>query len=140
LIVPISCFGIMLPRNTDEQEICAGKTVKFDSLNMVQRDALLDTLLPGAMLFKKYHVMLYLGKHEGHYYIIHDISSYGDITKKNPDGTLGRIPLNEITVTDLSLPLRSGNQLIEVLTTGKQLENDAMVPTLSSPTQKRPAF
>ena len=118
-----SCFGIMLPRNTDEQEISAGKTVKLDSLNTVERDSLLDTLLPGAMLFKKYHVMLYLGKYDGHYYIIHDISSYGDINKKNPDGTLGRIPLNEITVTDLSLPLRSGKQLIEVLTTAKQLEN-----------------
>ncbi len=116
-------FGFMLPRNSDEQEQSAGKTVKFDSLTTEQRYALIDTLLPGATLHTPTHEMLYLGKYEGRYYVIHDVTSLGDANNKNPDGSLGKLVLNEVVVTDLSLPRRNGVLLIDSLRTGKQIEN-----------------
>ena len=118
------CFGFLLPRNTDEQELTAGKTVQFeDTLSTEQRSTLIDNLQPGAVLHTNTHEMLYLGKHNGNYYVIHDITSYGDKNNKKADGSLAKITLNEIVVTDLSLPLRrSGKQFIDALTVAKQIE------------------
>lgn len=116
------CFGFGLPRNGDEQEQAAGEVVKFDSLNTEQRYALIDTLLPGATLHTPTHEMIYLGKHEGRYYVIHDVTSLGDTSNRNPDGSLGRLVLNEVVITDLSLPRRNGILLIDSLTSGKQIE------------------
>lgn len=118
-------FGFMLPRNADEQEQSAGVTVSFESLNTGQRYELLDTLLPGASLHTPTHEMLYLGRHEGRYYVIHDITSYGNANQKNPDGSLEKIVLNRVVVTDLSLPRRNGMSFIDSLTGGKQLEKES---------------
>ncbi len=115
-------FGLMLPRNGDEQERSAGVTVSFESLNTRQRYDLLDTLLPGASLHTPTHELLYLGQHEGLYYVIHDITSYGNANQPNSDGTLGKIVLNRVAVTDLSLPRRNGMLFIDSLTGGKQIE------------------
>jgi hypothetical protein len=116
-------FGFRLPRNGDEQEQSAGKTVIFDSLTTERRYTLIDTLLPGATLHTPTHEMLYLGKYKGRYYVIHDVTSLGDTDNRNPDGSLGRLVLNEVVVTDLSLPRRNGMLLIDSLTSGKQIEN-----------------
>lgn len=116
-------FGFRLPRNGDEQEQSAGKTVHFASLTTGQRYALLNTLLPGATLHTPTHEMLYLGKYKGRYYVIHDVTSLGDPNNKNQDGSLGKLILNEVAVTDLSLPRRNGTLLIDSLTSGKQIKN-----------------
>jgi cell wall-associated NlpC family hydrolase len=118
-------FGLMLPRNGDEQEQSAGRTVSFASLGTGQRYELLDSLLPGASLHTPTHEMLYLGEHEGLHYVIHDITSYGDPDWVNADGSLARVELNRVTVTDLSLTLRSGRTIIDSLTGGKQVESGA---------------
>ncbi|NLI13558.1 MAG: glycoside hydrolase [Peptococcaceae bacterium] len=118
-------FGLMLPRNGDEQERSAGVTVSFEDLSTRQRYELLDTLLPGASLHTPTHELLYLGRHEGLYYVIHDITSYGDARRPNPDGTLGKIVLNRVAVTDLSLPRRNGMLFIDSLTGGKQIQTRA---------------
>ena len=118
-------FGLMLPRNGDEQEQSAGRTVSFASLGTGQRYELLDSLLPGASLHTPTHEMLYLGEHEGLHYVIHDITSYGDPDRENADGSLARVELNRVTVTDLSLTLRSGRTIIDSLTGGKQIESGA---------------
>ncbi len=115
-------FGLMLPRNGDEQERSAGVTVSFEDLSTSQRYELLDTLLPGASLHTSTHELLYLGKHEGLYYVIHDITSYGDINRPNADGTLGKAVLNRVAVTDLSLPRRNSMLFIDSLTGGKQIQ------------------
>ncbi len=115
-------FGLMLPRNGDEQEGSAGVTANFESLNTRQRYDLLDTLPPGASLHTPTHELLYLGRHEGLYYVIHDITSYGNASQPNSDGTLGKVVLNRVAVTDLSLPRRNGVLFIDSLTGGKQLE------------------
>jgi hypothetical protein len=117
-------FGFLLPRNSDEQERSAGRTFSFASLNTERRYALLNDLPPGATLHTPTHVMLYLGIHKGRHYIIHDVASLGDVGVKNPDGSLGRLVINEVVVTDLSLPRRNGRSLIDSLTSGKLIENE----------------
>ena len=125
-------FGFMLPRNSGEQEQSAGKTVQFDSLTTENRYALIDTLLPGAALITPTHEMLYVGQYYGHYYVIHDVTSLGDANNRNPDGTVGKLVLNQVVVTDLSLPRRNGITLVDSLRTGKQFEN---IARLNNPTQ-----
>lgn len=115
-------IGLMLPRNGDEQEQSAGLTYQFAGLDTNQRYALLDTLLPGASLHTPTHEMLYLGRHEGRYYVIHDVTSVGDPNNLNADGSLGVLALNRVVVSDLSLPRRNGQLFIDALTGAKQLE------------------
>jgi len=116
-------FGFKLPRNAGEQEASAGKTVSFQGEGAKQRGQLLKGLVPGTILHLPGHVMLYLGESKGRYYVIHAISAYGDPKKKNADGTLWRIPLNGVVVTDLSLHrVSDGKTLLESLTVAKQVE------------------
>ena len=116
-------FGLLLPRNGDEQEQSAGQTVRFEGQDINQRYALMDTLQPGASLHTPTHEMLYLGKHEGRYYVIHDVTSVGDPTNPNADGSPGILTLNRVVVSDLSLPRRNGQPFINALTGGNQLES-----------------
>lgn len=116
-------FGLMLPRNGDEQERSAGKTVSFESLDTEQRYEVVGSLLPGASLHTPTHEMLYLGEHNGLHYVIHDITSYGEIYS---DGSIGKAVLNRVAVTDLSLTRRNGTTFIDSLTGGKQIEPASM--------------
>ncbi len=116
-------FGFKLPRNAGEQEASAGRTVSFQGEGAKQRGQLLKGLVPGTILHLPGHVMLYLGESKGRYYVIHAISAYGDPKKKNADGSLRRIPLNGVVVTDLSLHrVSDGKTLLESLTVAKQVE------------------
>lgn len=117
-------FGILLPRNSGQQKDAAGKTVQIASnLTAKEREKLIQQkLLPGATLHMNGHVMLYLGEHQGRSYIIHDLAAYSDRNLKNSNGTLMRIPVNQVIVTDLSLLRRNGNTFLDSLTTGKQVE------------------
>lgn len=115
-------FGFRFPRNADEQEASAGKTVSFPGKDEQERSRLLKGLPAGALLYLPGHVMLYLGEYKGSHYVIHSISACGDPKKKNSDGTLGRIPLNGVVVTDLSLRrVSNGKTLLESLTTARLL-------------------
>ena len=62
------------------------------------------------------HVMLYLGKNGGKHYAIHDLGSYGDALHPHFDGSLSRVEVMKVVVSELDLPLRSGRRFIEVLT------------------------
>ncbi|MGB9792208.1 MAG: SH3 domain-containing protein [Thermacetogeniaceae bacterium] len=117
-------FGFMLPRNSKEQEASAGKTVSFKGKAEQERRRLLKGLPSGTLLYLPGHVMLYLGEYDGSYYVIHAISACGNPQRKKPDGTLDRITLNSVMVTDLSLRrVSDGKTLLESLTTAKQIEN-----------------
>jgi len=75
------CFGILLPRNADEQENSfvndANSLVfnKDDTLN--KRYSKMDKLKPGATIFMQGHVMMYLGKYKDTHYMVHSFSQYG---------------------------------------------------------------
>lgn len=117
-----SSFGFVFARNTGEQINTFGKNFDFEALNSADRMKILDGLLPGATLHFSGHTMLYLGKDENKYYIIHDVDVYGNVNNKLPDGTYERINVNQVAVTDLSMIRPSGAVYLDVLTRAKLIE------------------
>jgi hypothetical protein len=113
-------FGFLLPRNTDEQEKSFGKQFKFTlNDNNEDRRKVLDNVKPGATIFMPGHEMLYLGKVNGVYYIIHDFTSYG---KKEGDKYIYS-PVFSVNVTSTMLTLSSGVPYMDRFTSVIQLEN-----------------
>ena len=111
-------FGIRAPRNADQQERAPGRhAVLRNVTDAAARYALLDSQSePGATLHMRNHVMLYLGKNGAKHYAIHDLGSYGDALHPHFDGSLSRVEVMKVVVSELDLPLRSGRRFIEVLT------------------------
>lgn len=114
-------FGLKLPRNTWEQMNTAGRTVDFTGKTVQQRRKFLSNLEPGAALYFRGHVMLYLGELAGEYYVIHAIAECGD-SKPDIDDKMLSIPLFNIMVTPLSLLRTNGQSLFAALTVGKLFE------------------
>ncbi|MBP1763878.1 MAG: NLP/P60-like protein [Firmicutes bacterium] len=114
-------FGVLLPRNADQQEVAVGKILRFKTTDYASRAKELLWLQPGATLHMDGHVMLYLGKDKDRYYIIHSLASYGDDRQANGDGTLGRAEAMKVVVSDLDLPRRNGKTFLEALTVGKNI-------------------
>jgi len=73
-------FGIILPRNTDDQAFeSLGLTYNFSKLASTdERLRLLDSLSVHTPfpLYKPGHAMLYLGSYEGKHYVIHDAAGF----------------------------------------------------------------
>ncbi len=70
-------FGIKFPRNSGNQlNNSVGKKVIMDAeTNYHERIKILESLKPGALIFLKGHVVMYLGTYKDSMYIIHD--TYG---------------------------------------------------------------
>ena len=109
--------GILLARNADEQAQGAGRQIPFTDKSPAERREILRTLPPASTLHFPGHVMLYLGEHNDLFYVIHAIAACGDPDRPQPDGTLARMPLNGIMVTDLSVRRVNGKSLFDSLTT-----------------------
>jgi len=118
-----AAFGFNLPRNAGEQEKSAGITVAInEKATVIERNVILQRIKPGATLHMRGHVMLYLGMENGKPYVIHDISAQGDPKQKQANGSFARVPINQITVTDLEIMKTNGKQLLEMIRTAKQVE------------------
>jgi hypothetical protein len=115
-------FGIMLPRNADEQETSAGKRANLDKLPRAAKAKIIHNLKPGAAIYMDGHVMLYVGEENGYQYIIHSLGSYGDDGSKNADGTLERVSVMKVIVSDVNLTLRSGRTFLDAFTGTRQFE------------------
>ena len=116
-----SCFGFQFPRNSREQAAIPGKVISLQGADRRERSCVLDLLLPGAILYFPGHVMLYLGKHKGDYYVIHAIA-YCSNCVPSVDGVFEAVPLNAVTVSPLSLRRRrSGQELLMALTSAIEI-------------------
>ena len=107
-------FGLLLPRNADEQEQAAGGEYRLNGSG--RRIDLMRQLQPGATLHMPGHVMLFLGSVNGRYYAIHALGARGG-TGEVPG------PVMRVVVSDLSLTLKSsGKAFLDALTVAKQPE------------------
>ena len=81
-----SCFGLNLARNTTGQMNMPVKKFTFDAVttsdseetienNVKEKEAVLDKLPAGSVLFFSGHEMMYLGKVNGEYYVVSSVSS-----------------------------------------------------------------
>jgi hypothetical protein len=109
------CFGFLFPRNSREQAALPGKVISLQKADRKERIYVLNLLSPGSILYFPGHVMLYLGRYDGQFYVIHSIAYYGD-QNHIIDGVFVPIPLNTVTVSPLSLRRRnSGQELLMAL-------------------------
>jgi len=100
-------IGIKLPRNSSEQdELAEGVYHKIqETMTLEERKKIFDNLGPGIGLYMSGHAMLYLGKYNDEYYIIHDVSGFYNKTTSG-------VSYNKtwaVTVTPLSILKSSGN-------------------------------
>lgn len=105
-------FGIRLPRNSDQQEKVQG-AISLKGMNSSEREAVLNGLRPGSALYMPGHAMMYLGKHQGRYFIIHDITT---VYEKAQEGNLIPIELNQVAVTSLDMCTSKGTEYLMAIT------------------------
>lgn len=112
-------FGFRLPRNGGEQERGAGVSYRFtENDTLEERIKVFDRYLPGAGIYMPGHVMMYIGCHNGVYYMIHCFHGYGE---KVGDEYRFRA-VNEVAVTSTLLTTSSGNLFINKFTSLLQIQ------------------
>jgi cell wall-associated NlpC family hydrolase len=97
-------MGLLLPRNTSDQAVSPAlrRTVLGKDATPAQRQAAIDALQVGDLIYIPGHVMMMLGRIDGRPYVIHDTNggSFAD-----GQGGLRSYGLNGVSVTPLE-PLR----------------------------------
>ncbi len=101
------CFGLVLPRNTGTQRKMDCEKLTMSSLGTGQRREALDRLQGGELLYTSGHVMLYLGKVDGEYYVLHNTS-----TEARDDG--GQDEFYRCVITTMGLG-KTGQTILERL-------------------------
>lgn len=114
------CFGLELPRDSGVQErLIPSPRIEFTG-NAVERERQLASLRPGNPLYMPGHTMIYLGQHDGHFYVIHDGSGY-------TDGKGRQVSVHGVFVMDLSLrTMKSQKGYIELLTSAFEIDKKLM--------------
>lgn len=83
------------------------------------KNADINKLTKGSLLFMDGHVMLYLGSINNEPYIIHALESY---SIRQGDGTMKKIPVLKVVVSDLQLQRYSGKTFLTALTSGAEIK------------------
>ena len=106
-------MGIKLPRNSLEQgKMAAGVFHEMPEwMPLKERKKLLNQLPCGAALYMDGHAMLYLGKYENEYYMIHDFAGF---YRENVE-KLTYHTVYEVAVTPLNILTSSGKTYMEAL-------------------------
>ncbi len=105
------CFGFELPRNTTWQSAIPAEVTDMSAMTVNQKKDLLDTLPPGAILIFPGHEMLYIGKDNGLYYTVNDVSSL--VSPTDPSG--GIIRPRSVILNDLSTLRANGTTWLDNL-------------------------
>jgi hypothetical protein len=97
----VTPFGIWLPRNS-AQQAKKGELISFKDLNNTQKIALIkEKGVPfETILYKKGHVLLYVGTYEDNVMVLHTI--WG-IRTKDKDGAKGRAIIGRTVISTLEL-------------------------------------
>lgn len=102
-------FGFNLPRDTDEQEKIPGKVYSFNQ-------GTLSELKPGAAIYMPGHVVMYLGKDNGKYYVIQSFLGY------KPNSGDSYVSCYKIAVTKADILNASGVPYTDKYTKAIQME------------------
>lgn len=127
------CFGLTLPRNSWYQEQLPAIDHPISGQSWSDVQAVLDTLPAGASLHLRGHVMLYLGKDSGRYYVLHALAAYGEGSGAAAGGQVyapgapelekrpapRRIDVMRVVVSDLDLIRTNGSSMALSLTKAK---------------------
>jgi hypothetical protein len=92
-------FGILMPRNSKDQAMVGMDLGHVDGKTIKEKRKVLDQAVPLATILRSPgHIMLYLGRDKGRYYVIHSI--WGIKKSGRPGLPLEKI--GRVTVSDLS--------------------------------------
>ncbi len=109
--------GLSLPRNADEQEAAPGWKISLAGRTTAERRQILDALPPASLLHMDGHVMLYLGKSDGDYWVVH---AYTGHMERTADGALHYRPAMRVAISPLSLLRSDGSTYLDSLTSVRQ--------------------
>lgn len=119
-------FGMVMPRNSKYQ-VLMGEDLGFrEEMKLKEKLRILDQATPLTTLLRfPGHIMLYLGKHQGRYYVIHSLWS---IQKADPsDLVLSKI--GRVVVSDLSLGESAPNgSLLDRISDIRSISGRARLP------------
>ncbi|HEX9063169.1 MAG TPA: SH3 domain-containing protein [Clostridia bacterium] len=113
-------FGFRLPRNTESQVNAPGKTLSLKGLGQKGKKALLDGLIPGSALYFPGHTMIYIGKDNGHYYVMSALGMYAEATEDSKKFNV--IRTRTVVINDLDVDRASGKSWLDDLTAAKLFE------------------
>lgn len=114
----LACFGFNIPRNSTFQIEMAGRALNIADKTVEEKEKILDTLEAGTFLGFRGHVMLYLGKYMGKYYVINDMGSF------YPDKNyIVQTDAYSVNINTLDATRRNGLSWIENLTDIKYLQD-----------------
>lgn len=105
------CFGLELARNTTWQSAMPMAKVDMQYMCREEREAMLDKLPFGTVLYFSGHEMMYLGKANGKYYVL---SSVGSVMQPGNDSVRQRI--RSIVINTLEVKRANGNTWLDELT------------------------
>lgn len=108
--------GLPLPRNADEQETAPGWKRSLAGKTTAERRQILDALPPGSLLHMDGHVMIYLGKSDGDYWIIHAYTGHLEATAAGP---VYRKAMR-VAISPLTLQRSNGATFLDSLTSVRQ--------------------
>lgn len=72
------CFGFELPRNTSWQPLVPNIKIDISTMTDEQKEAFIETLPAGALLYFNGHTMMYIGSENGKNYVISATGSLSD--------------------------------------------------------------
>ena len=102
------CFGLNLPRNTSWQAAMPTYKVTWEKDAPVEsKKAVLNTLLPGAILLFSGHEMMYLGHIGDTYYVISALGSIRDFNSEE------KLRVRGVVINTLDVKRMSGHTWIE---------------------------
>ena len=107
------CFGFSIPRNTTWQQLVPNTKFDVSTLSDEEKQAFLDKMPLGALLYMKGHTMLYLGSDNGTGYAISDLGS-AVLPDAEPDET-GQYPIvstYSVTIVPLTARRKDGTKWI----------------------------
>ncbi len=95
-----STFGILMPRNSKLQAMIGINLGKVEGMGIKEKEKFLDRAIPFVTTLRlPGHIMLYLGKHKGKYYVIHNVWGVQRTGRSGPI----LLKIGKTVVSDLSL-------------------------------------
>lgn len=109
-----ACFGFKLPRNSRLQQSMPDVADDMTSLSEEEKKNCVEKSSAGDILGINGHIMIYLGKANGKYYVINMLSSYvpEEVTE---DFGNSIVSVNQVMVNSLNVKRRNGNTWLQEL-------------------------
>lgn len=109
------CFGFKFPRNSSKIAIVPFKYQDISNKTVEEKMKIFDNLLPGSLCYMKGHIVIYLGKENGLYYVINSAGTYINPNETDITQFLG------VNINTLNVKRASGKTWLEDISSVNQI-------------------